>query len=428
MPAPISMSPRSRASCDDAPGLGSRGFLGGAVRDELDADHRAQPADVADHLVALLHRRQRGRDALADLLAAREERRILHLLERDEAGGARERVAAERAAQTADVRCIHEVGATRDAGQRQPAAERLAPHDQIGLDARHLVDGQHGARPAHAGLHLVVDVDHAVLAADLDQSLDEAGRGGQEAALALHGLVDDRGHRLGVDLALEQLAHGGQRLGRADPAVGPGRRGAVDLGHERAEALLVGHDLGGQRHAEHRAAVEALVERDDRVAIGRVARDLDRVLDGLGARVDEQRLLREGARVQRADAPADLDVRLVHRDREALVHVALGLFLHRSHDRLGRVAAVERADSADEVDVLPPVDVGQAGAVRSRDEDRRRRHSAGYVFVLGRGEPGRLALRGLVDSHADDTSDCRTRRGRRSRDEWTLAVAAIREC
>ena len=63
-------------------------------------------------------------------------------------------------------------------------------------------------------------------------------------------------------------------------------------------------------------------------------------------------------------------------DREALVHVALGLLLDARDDGLGRVAAVERADAADEVDVLAPVDVGQARAVGVRHEDRRGRHPA----------------------------------------------------
>jgi hypothetical protein len=301
--------------------------------------------------------------------------------------------------------CVHELGPTRHRGEREPAAERLAPHDEVGLDAVHLIDREHRAGAAHARLHLVVDVDHAVLPADLDQALDEARRGGQEAALALHGLVDDRSHRLGVDLALEQLAHRRQRLRGADAAVGPRCGGAVDLGHERAEALLVRHDLRGQGHREHRAAVEGLVEADHRVPVGRVARDLDGVLDRLGARVGEHGLGRERSGVELADAPADLDVRLVHGDREALVHVALGLLLHGAHHGLGRVPAVERADPAHEIDVLAPVDVRQARAVRALDEDRRRRHASCDVLILARSQASGLALRGLVDSHADDTSD-----------------------
>ena len=64
----------------------------------------------------------------------------------------------------------------------------------------------------------------------------------------------------------------------------------VDVGRQRAEALLVGHDLAGQRHAHEGAAVEAAGEGDDAGALGEGARDLDGVLDGLGAGGDEDRL------------------------------------------------------------------------------------------------------------------------------------------
>ena len=61
----------------------------------------------------------------------------------------------------------------------------------------------------------------------------------------------------------------------------------VDVGRERAEALLVGHDLAGQRHAHEGAAVEAAGEGDDGRAAGGGARDLDGVLDRLGAGGEE---------------------------------------------------------------------------------------------------------------------------------------------
>ena len=60
------------------------------------------------------------------------------------------------------------------------------------------------------------------------------------------------------------------------------------------------------------------------------ARDLDRVLDRLRARVDEQRaLLVAAAGRELREPPADLDVRLVHPDHEALVQVAVDLFVDR---------------------------------------------------------------------------------------------------
>ena len=78
---------------------------------------------------------------------------------------------------------------------------------------------------------------------------------------------------------------------------------------------------------------------------GRGARDLDRVLDGFGARVDEQRLRLAPARPERVQPPGDLDVRLVHPDHEALVQVVIDLLVHRADDGLRVVPEVLAARS-----------------------------------------------------------------------------------
>ena len=222
-----------------------------------------------------------------------------------------------------------------------------------------------------------------------------------EAALALHGLVDHAGEESGSTWLLNSASTDCQRLGGADAAVRVRRLRAVDLRRERAEALLVRHHLGGQAHAHQRAAVEGVLEAHDRRATGVVAGDLDGVLGRLGAGVDQQRLVRPGARVAGDEAPADLEERLVLRDRVALVQVLRGLLLDRRDDALRRVAAVQDADAADEVDVLAPFDVGQARAVRVLHEDRGRRDTARHqALALG------LQLRGpgadsLVNRHGD---------------------------
>jgi hypothetical protein len=64
----------------------------------------------------------------------------------------------------------------------------------------------------------------------------------------------------------------------------------MDVRGEGVEALLV-HEFRRHRHGQDRAAVEGAVEDDDARAPGRGARDLDRVLDGLGARVDRMDLV-----------------------------------------------------------------------------------------------------------------------------------------
>ena len=66
------------------------------------------------------------------------------------------------------------------------------------------------------------------------------------------------------------------------------------------------------------------------------------------------------ARRELAEAPADLDVRLVGADDEALMQVALGLLLHGLDDRRVPVANVLAADASCEVDERATVDVGDA--------------------------------------------------------------------
>ena len=129
--------------------------------------------------------------------------------------------------------------------------------------------------------------------------------------------------------------------------------------------------------------MEAAVERDHRGAPGRDPRDLDRVLDRLGARVDEDRLLVLAPAGRQLGKPAaDLDVRLVEADHDALVEVAVDLLVHGREGRRETVAGVLAADSAREVDVLLAVDVLDPDAFGPCDHDRRGRDAAGDVALL----------------------------------------------
>ena len=126
--------------------------------------------------------------------------------------------------------------------------------------------------------------------------------------------------------------------------------------------------------------MEGVVEDDDRRPAGCRARDLDGVLDRLGARVDEERLLLlAGARRQLGEPAADLDVRLVDPDHEALVEVVVGLRLDRVDDRREAVARVLAADAACEIEERAAVDVGDARAVCVGDDELRRRDACAHV-------------------------------------------------
>ena len=169
----------------------------------------------------------------------------------------------------------------------------------------------------------------------------------------------------------------GARLGAARPAVGVGHRGAVDLAGEGPEAVLVGHVLRGQRHREVRPPVVGVVEHDDGVAAGVVARHLHRVLHRLGPGVEERRALLVVAGGELGELLADLDVLLVGRDHEAGVGEVGDLALHRlDHPRRG-VADGGHRDARAEVDELVAVDVAEDAAARLLDVHRQRGADAG---------------------------------------------------
>ena len=169
---------------------------------------------------------------------------------------------------------------------------------------------------------------------------------------------------------------------RVDAAIRIWSDGPVDLGREGPEAGLVGAHLARHGHRQQRAAVEAVVEDDDAGAAGRRTRDLDRVLDRLGARVHQDRLL-VLARARRVlgEPPAHLDVGLVGADHEALVEELVDLLVDRCNDRREPVPRVLARDPAREIEVdgcrRPPRPVRPRRARPRAGESRRlARHSA----------------------------------------------------
>jgi hypothetical protein len=118
--------------------------------------------------------------------------------------------------------------------------------------------------------------------------------------------------------------------------------------------------------------VEAALERDHGRSLRVRARELHRVLDRLGAGVEERRLRRAGDRRALDQALRQLDVRLVRDDREVGVGEALELLARRGDDLRVRVTDVQAADAAGEVDERVAVDVGQQCAARLGRDDRER--------------------------------------------------------
>ena len=81
-----------------------------------------------------------------------------------------------------------------------------------------MLDREHPARAAEAGLHLVDDEHDAVLVADPADAGQELRRADDEAALSLNRLDDDRRHLLGGDMGDEGAL---ERSASAEAASGP---------------------------------------------------------------------------------------------------------------------------------------------------------------------------------------------------------------
>ena len=143
--------------------------------------------------------------------------------------------------------------------------------------------------------------------------------------------------------------------------------GVVELreGHARDERLEGGalRRLPGHRERAERAAVERVLERDDARLAGRLARVLDRRLDGLRAGVAEERVrAAEALGEQLGEARHRLrpvEVRDVPEPVELLV---------RGGERCGMaVAEPDDGDAADEIEVAAAVDVLEPRAVAAHE-------------------------------------------------------------
>jgi hypothetical protein len=226
--------------------------------------------------------------------------------------------------------------------------------------------------------------------ADRAHARHELARRDLEAALALDGLDHDRRDGLGRDLGHQGALERGERLDGVRAAVPLGERHAVDLRRERAEPGLVRVRLRGERERQERAAVEAALEGDHCGPLGVRARELDRVLDRLGARVEERRPGRPRDRSKRAEALRQRDVDLVRDDGEVGVAEVRKLLLGGLDDPRVRVADVEAADAAGEVDERVAVDVGQGrpAALRGHDGQVDRQRLGDHLLLAREDLPG----------------------------------------
>ena len=175
----------------------------------------------------------------------------------------------------------------RGRSPRRAGARRRATCPRRAGPARSVVlDRPDRPRTPDARLHLVVHIENAALPAQLGEAPREVARHLDEAAFALHRLEDDAGDLVRI----EQLGHGFDRRVRRNAAVRVRRRRAINLRSERAEApSCTSPCASSSSSAESAHGMRS--RNDDAGSAGRCARDLDGVLDGLRAGVQEQALL-----------------------------------------------------------------------------------------------------------------------------------------
>ena len=332
-------------------------------RAEVGVHVDAQPqAGLADRggPPGVQQRLQAGAEPLAE-----DARAFLHLaggqqLDHGRADGAGQRVAAERRPVLAGLEQAEDL-AVRDHGRQRhdAAAERLAEHVDVGLDAL-AVAGERRAGAAQARLDLVGDHQHAAARGDLTHLRQETLRRHDHAGLALDGL-EQHGHGVVVDGGLDGVGVPERNVYEA--------RG---VGGERLAGVLV----VAERDDRRGTAVEIALHHDDLGpalgdALGFVpplAGGLDRGLDGLDA----------GVHGQDHVLAAHLGQRLHERAERLGVERARGqrdlaqLRLRGRHQRRVAVAEVDRRVGRQAVDVVVAVEVGDAGALGRGDDHRQR--------------------------------------------------------
>src|SRR5258706_6933681 len=157
---------------------------------DLHPDQQTLAADFRDRRT--LDRLQALEQVLAHLRGALGQLLVDEEIERRESHRRGERVAAERAAVVAGLEYAQHFLARAERRDRdQPAAQRLAEDDAVGLHA-FVVAGEDLAGAAEVRLHFVGDEENVVRAADA-RRLGEVSLGrNDDSRLALHGLHEER--------------------------------------------------------------------------------------------------------------------------------------------------------------------------------------------------------------------------------------------
>ena len=307
------ISPRSRAASVVRFVRSAAGSFALAVGDELEGEHRAEAAHLADLLdpgrdlvearpdpLARAPRSARGTRSSRPRRAPRMRRR------------AGDRVAAERAAEPAGLRRVHHLGAAGDA--RPAAARRRATCPRRAGPARRR--SARSPRPGRCGRRRTAPRRRrrgcrARGRAPRSRAGKSLGHR-DEPALALHRLDDDA-----RDPRARRAATRAPRVASSDghAAVRIRPRRAVDLGRERAEALLVATPCASSSSSAASARGRRSRRRRRRASRSAARAILTAFSTASAPRVQEQALLARRPRRARARRAGGRPRRTARRSR-----------------------------------------------------------------------------------------------------------------
>ena len=263
-----------------------KGFLadggGGVAIRAVDAQHHAATLEVEgvgavltdDLLHAVSDTLTLGLHALGELVVDPE------VLQRSSSGNESVVVATEGTVVFARLPLVEFVAHDHDGKRQAKAAERLGQGDDVWLDA-HLFKAEEGAGSTAAGLNVINNQQHVVLAAQFFQFAHPVGRCGIQAAFALNHL-NNYCSRL-VDTAArvaEHLVHHGDGVDLVTEVVGVGH--AADVSQRYAGSAAVMAVTGGSQCTDG-ATVEAIGKADDIAAAGYLASQFQGCFNGVGA-------------------------------------------------------------------------------------------------------------------------------------------------
>ncbi len=228
------------------------------------------------------------------------------------------------------------------------------------------------AGSAESRHHLVEDEQDPVPVAHVPNRLEVAVGGRDDSVRSGHGLQEDRCDGLRTFVLEDLLEMRGARADRARIGV-PGRTAvrvriehADDAGHPRL--VRPAARVARQGDSAERRAVVGAIPRDDLVSPRIQARELDRVLVGLGPRVRQERHGEVARRHlgQKASEPRSGLVRHRRPDRAEPVR----LLLDRGDDLRVLMSDVDVHELRREVEIALPVVIPEVAPLRPGNRDR----------------------------------------------------------